>query len=222
MIILGALLSGCSDIIPPTPLPDQMETSPFTGIPCAAPCWRGLVIGKSSESDVRSTMPTLTFIDQNSVYYHSMPSMNTFEDPSVFGEGVEISANCINSKKICLTVQVVGNILTDISIVLNYQINVDGAIKSLGNPDYVGFDRAGGEQIACRVYLIWSEKRLVLASKIFEGIDANEKNCYVIYDSGKISSSLLVSEIWFPSPGSIKMLQSSAASAFIKFSGTTP
>jgi hypothetical protein len=199
-----------------------MDKSLFTGIPCAAPCWRGLVIGKSSESDVRSTMPNLAFIDQDSVYYHRMLSMSTFEDPSVFGEGVEITANCINPNKLCLTIQVVGNILTDISIVLNYQISVDGAIKYLGNPDYVGFDRAGGELIACQVYLVWSEKQLALKSKIFEGIDASEKNCYPIYASGKVSSSLLVSEVRYMSPATIERLRLSAGIWLFEFSGTIP
>jgi hypothetical protein len=151
-----------------------------------------------------------------------MASMSTFEDPSLFGEGVEITANCINPKKLCLTIQVVGNILTDISIVLNYQINVDGAIKYLGNPDYVGFDRAGGELIACRVYLVWNDKQLALESKIFDGIDAVEKNCYVIHDTGKISSTIIISEGWLMSPASIKVFRPSAVNTFYKFSGTSP
>ncbi len=221
MIIIGTLLFGCSKFIP-TPLPEQMDKSPFTGIPCAAPCWRGLVIGKSSESEVRSTIPNLTFIDQKSVYYHRMPSMSTFENPSVFGEGLEITANCINSRELCLTIQVVGNILTDISIELNYQINVDAAIKYLDKPDYIGYDRESGEQITCQVYLIWSEKELALKSKIFEGPNAAEKNCFVINDSGKISSSLLVSEVEFMSPAAIKTLQPEATNAFFKFTGTSP
>ena len=130
MMIIGAFLFGCVEQTA-TPSPDQIDMSPFTGIPCAAPCWHSLMIGKSSESDIISTIPTLSFIDQNSVYYHRMPSMSTLA-PDVFGEGVEITANCVNSEKQCLTIQAVENILTEISIVLNYQIKVDEAIGYLG------------------------------------------------------------------------------------------
>lgn len=210
------LITGCG-FIQPTPTADQMDKSPFTGVPYAAPCWYGLEIGKSNESDVISKIQTLTFIDQNSIYVHHMSSMSTYDDPRMFGEGVEVRANCINTGNQCVTVQVVKEILAEISIVLNYQIKVDEAIKYLGNPDYVGFDRAGGERIACRVYLIWSEKQLILASKIFEGLNASKKHCYVIKDTGKVSPNLLISEVTYVSPSAIKEWQKSDAS---EFSGT--
>jgi len=211
---------GCASL-ESTPSPEQMDRSPFTGIPCAAPCWQGLMVGKSSESDVISTIPTLSFIDQNSVYYHRMPSMSTL-DPDVFGEGVEITANCINSEQQCLTIQVVENILTEISVVLNYTIEVDETIKYLDNPDYVGFDRAGGELVACRVYMIWRAKQLVLASKILEGPNAAEKNCFMIRDTGKVSSKLLILEAQYVSVAAIEELLSGIRSEFFEYMGTIP
>jgi hypothetical protein len=204
-------------IAKPTPTPDQMDKSPFTGIPCAGPCWYGLELGKSNENDVISIIPTLTFIDQNSVIYHRMESMSTYEDLRTFGEGEIILANCVNTEEQCLTIQVVKNILTEVSVVLNYQIKVDEAIKYLGNPNYIGFDRAGGERIACRVYLIWSEKQLVLTSKIFEGVSAAEKNCFIVRETGRISPSILVSEVKYMSPAAIDLLQTSSASEFFSF-----
>ncbi len=69
MGIIGILLFGCMTSRPTaiptpafTPSPDQMDKSPFTGVPCAAPCWQGLEVGKSSESEVTSVLSTLTFI----------------------------------------------------------------------------------------------------------------------------------------------------------------
>ena len=218
--IIGAFLLGCSSL-ESTPPPDQIDRSPFTGIPCPAPCWHHLLIGESSESDVISTISTLGFIDQNSVYHHRMPSMSTL-DPDVFGEGVEITANCINSEKQCLAIQAVENILTEISIALNYQINIDEAIIHLDNPDYVGFDRAGGELVSCRVYLIWSEKQLVLASKIFEGPNSAEKNCFIMRENGKVSPKLLISGAKYMSGVAIEKLLSSSRSEFFKYLGTLP
>jgi hypothetical protein len=223
ILLCAFLVTGCEIAISnATPTTDQMDKSPFTGIPCAAPCWYELEIGKSNESDVISTIQTLTFIDQNSVYTHHMLSMSTYDDPQVFAEGIEVRANCINTENQCVTVQVVKDILTEISIVLNYQIKVDETIKYLGNPTYVGFDRAGGERIACRVFLIWNEKKLVLESKIFEGINAAEKNCFTIEDTGKVSANLLVSEVKYLPTSAIDRLRTSGASWFYDFSGTSP
>jgi hypothetical protein len=37
--MIGAFLAGCSQSSVSL---DQMDISPFTGIPCAAPCWQAL------------------------------------------------------------------------------------------------------------------------------------------------------------------------------------
>jgi len=103
---------------------------------------------------------------------------------------------------------------------MNYDIKVDETIRYLGDPDTIGFDRAGGEQIACKVYLVWKEKQLVLASQIFEGANAVEKNCFLIRDTGRISSGLLISEARYLSIRTIEVLMSSSASEFFKFMGT--
>jgi hypothetical protein len=220
--MLGTFLIGCANRSPvSTPTLDQIDKSPFTGIPCAAPCWHGLVIGQSNENDVIATLPTLTFINQNTVNIHQMQSLPNL-DPSIWNKGVEVTAKCINiDKKKCLTIRVVENKLTDIVTEMNYDISLDQAVIYLGNPDFIGFDRAVGEQMACRVYLVWKEKQLVLASKIFEELDAMEKNCYVVRDTGKISSSLLISEARYLSIKAIEVLLSNSASKFFRFSGVT-
>lgn len=218
MVMVGAFLFGCAEPTT-TPSPNQIDKSPFTGIPCAAPCWHGLMIGQSNESDVMSTLPTLTFINQNTINVHYIQSLPSL-DPSIWEPGVEVTASCINATKQCLTIRVVDNLLTEVVTVMNYDIRVDETIKYLGDPDYVGFDRAGGEQIACQVYLIWKEKQLVLVSQIFEGANAVEKNCYVIRDTGKVSSGLLISEARYLSIRTIEILLSSSAGEFFEFSGT--
>ena len=184
--------SGCSTP-KPTPLPDQMDKNPFTGIPCAAPCWYGLAVGESNEKDVLATLPTLTFIDQNTIrsFRTSMPNL----DLSTYAPGMEIVANCnYPAERRCLSIAVVDNILTEVDIPLNYDIRVDEAIESLGDPDYIGFQNLGVERIMCEVDLIWSSKQLVLASD-FEGYKATEDTCGVVRDTGKISPSLLISEV---------------------------
>lgn len=222
MSIIGIFLFGCFESPSmPSPSPDQMDKSPFTGIPCAAPCWQDLLIGKSNESDVMSTLPNLTFINQDTIYVHQMLSMSSL-DPNVSAQGVEITANCIYPKKQCLTIRVVADIMTEIVVVMNYKLRLDEAIKYLGTPDYIGFERAGGEQVSCEVYSVWSEKQLVLSSEKFEGHNAVERNCYLIRDTGKISSSLLISDASYMSPATIEKLLSIGRSEFFEFSGTLP
>lgn len=177
MSIMSFFLFGCMGSIPttiPTPVftpsSDQMDKSPFTGIPCAAPCWHGLEVGKSTESEVTSILPTLTFINHETIqtYHVSMPNYNY----SASAPGVLIEASCANSGRKCLTLSVIDNVLTDIEVGLNYDIRADQAIGYLGNPNYVGYDNIGSERVICEVYLVWNDSRFVLASR-FEGVESS-------------------------------------------------
>src|SRR5688572_571907 len=144
--IIGAFLLGCSSL-ESTPSPEQMDSSPFTGIPCA---WQGLVIGESSESEVMSTLPTLTFINQDTIqlFRGSRPTI----DYSAFAPGVEITADCVHPSKQCLSLTVVDDILTGVVVVLNYEIRPDEATEYLGSPDFIGYQNLGAERIICEVY----------------------------------------------------------------------
>lgn len=213
LIVIGTFLFGCSKISLP---PDQMDKSTFTGTPCAAPCWHGLMIGKSNESDVLSTLPTLTFIDQNAIFVHRM-SMSTF-DLSNYAPGAEITARCISNQESCLTLDVVDDILTDIEVVLNYEIKLDEAIGYLGSPDYIGYQLMGAEHVTCEVDLVWGSKQLVLASDAFTGSNI-ENNCAIVRDKGKTSfNNLLISEARYMSVEAIKFLLSNGRGEFFKYS----
>ncbi len=217
MSMAGVFLFACSKS---TPSPSQMDKSPFTGIPCAAPCWHGLLVGKSSENDVMSTLPTLTFIDQNTiqVFKGSRPTLNY----ETFAPGVEIDASCIQPSQQCLQLTVAADILTSIVVKLNYEIKVDEAIRYLGNPDYIGYLDLGAEKIMCETYLIWSSKQLVLASETFEGPKAVEANCGMVRDTSEIAPGLLISEVRYVSSSTIEAMLSTHSGKFFEFSGTLP
>src|SRR5215208_3811122 len=134
IIGLGILLYGCLSSIPtstPTVVftlsANQMDKSPFTGIPCAAPCWHGLLVGKSAEKDVTAILPTFSFIDQKSVQIYRRPSMPDYY-AMASGPGAEIVANCINSDKECLDLTIANDILQNIIVELNYEIRPDEAV----------------------------------------------------------------------------------------------
>ncbi len=68
-ILIASILVGCNrSSLSPT----LMDKSAFTGIPCAAPCWYGLEIAKSNESEVVSTLKSLGFIDQETLKIKSI------------------------------------------------------------------------------------------------------------------------------------------------------
>jgi hypothetical protein len=216
VVLTTVYLAGCTAT--PSPAPEHVEKSAFTGIPCAAPCWHGLLIGESNKSDVMSVLPGLTFVEQSSIVYRQLPSMSTFDNPQEFANGVEILASCVDSNKQCLNVHVTENILTDITVSLNYEITIRETIGYLGSPDYIGFDRAGGGRIACSVYLIWINKGLTLNTEIFEGTNAAERNCFVIKDHGTVPGSLLIAETKYVGVPAINDLMSSARAWFVEFS----
>lgn len=212
---IALLLPGCSRALPAS---DQIDKSPFTGLPCAAPCWHDLMIGKSDENEVMSTISTLPFVDQDMVKSHRM-SMPTV-DYRNYASGVEITANCIESNKQCLAVKVVDNVLTNIDVFLNYEITADEAIEYLGNPDYIGYDNLGGEQVICGVYLVWNNKQLVLVSMSEGAQGAN--NCHLVRDTGQVSSNVLISKVSYVSIAGVKNLLATGSGEFFKFSGTLP
>lgn len=227
IFIVEMLVVGCSNSTPiPTPLftpsVQQMDNSPFTGIPCAAPCWRGFEVGKSNENDVTAILPSLNFIKQDSIqmYRTSMPGIN-----GTYGPGVNVVAECVNSSNTCLDLEIVNDVLTRIVVGLNYEIAVDKVIEYLGNPDSVGVAPIGGEYYVCEVHLVWVDSGLDIVSifKAQESIELVEKYCDVVYETGKVPSSMLISEARYLSDSELGAIMSPASSnTFFEFTGTIP
>lgn len=198
--------------------PEQMDKSPFTGVPCSAPCWYGLEVGKSTESEVTSILPSLTFIDQESLQIYRRPSVPDYYS-KLSGPGAEIVANCINSSRECLTITISNNLLQNIIVGLNYEITPDDAIEYLGNPDYIGYVNLGSERVMCEVYLIWNISRLVLASR-FEDPEGVDRYCFVVRSEGKVPESLLISEVRYLSQVELNTSLSPGTGKVFEFTGT--
>jgi len=215
-----SLLFGCADIAS-TPSPEQMDKSPFTGIPCKAPCWQGLQIGEASEKDVMDKLSILTFIRQDTIQVYRDVTMSSV-DSSISAKGVKFIADCKYPQMQCLVVRVVDDTLTEIEISLNYEIQVTEAIEYLGAPDYIGYSMLGAEDILCEVLLIWSEKQLILVSQEFSGAKTTERYCGMVRDTGKITSSLTIAKARYLSPLSLEYTLSRGYSEFFQFTGTSP
>jgi hypothetical protein len=222
---MGSFLFGCINYTPTpmptptvTPSPEQMDKSPFTGAPCAAPCWHGLEVGKSTEQDAIAVLPSLTFIDQKSVQIIRRPSVPNYYT-MVGGPGAEIVANCINSDKECVDLSIANDVLQKIIVGLNYEIRPDEAIGFLGNPDYTGYINLSSERPMCEVYLVWKSSRLVLATR-FEDSVGFEKYCVVVREEGKVPASLQISEARFLSEPELNYELEIGAVSFFEYTGT--
>jgi hypothetical protein len=214
--LIGISIVGCSE----SPLPPElMDRSPFSGTPCEAPCWHGLTIGESNENEVMEILPTLAFINQDTIFVHymSMPG----PDPSIFAPGAEITASCIRPHKPCLTLRVVDDVLIEIQIVLNYDITLEDAIASLGNPDYLGYQFQGMDLVKCDVEFVWRNRQLILLSDTFVGAEV-DSNCGVVRDTGMTVPGIMISEVRYMLPYSINLLLSNDMGEFFGYSSTIP
>jgi hypothetical protein len=198
LIICGLLsvvgmLGGCSGS-KGTLAPDLMDKSPFTGDPCAAPCWYGLEIAKSNESEVVSTLKSLGFIDQETLKIKSTSGPSF--DPKITVPGKSIAADCLQPKTPCLVVYIADGSLRDIKSFLNYKITFDDVVKDIGNPDKVVRTDYSAEVIACYIRLVWTQKQLVLVSKRFPG----ERGCdysQTAVSTGLVDANLEIAEVNF-------------------------
>ena len=126
---------------------------------------------------------------------------------------------CSRGKDECIAITIANDVLQEIVVKLNYEIKPSEAINYLGDPDYVGYINLGTERIMCEVYLIWSIKRLVLASR-FEDARGSERYCNVVRDEGKIPLSLVILEARYLPHKKIDMLLSPESGKVFEFTGT--
>jgi hypothetical protein len=193
LLSAGVMLDGCSGS-KGTLVLELMDKSPFTGDPCAAPCWHSLEIAKSNESEVVSTLKSLSFIDEESLKIKST-SMPGF-DPNIWVSGKRITADCLQPKTPCLVVNIADGSLRDIKSILNYKITFDDVVKDIGNPDKVVRTYYSAEVIACYIRLVWTQKQLVLVSKRFPG----ERGCdysQTAVSTGLVDANLEIAEVNF-------------------------
>ncbi len=140
-----------------------------------------------------------------------------------YNYAAQIVANCINPKEQCLALRTVDYTLTEIEMVLNYEITVEGAIGYLGDPDYIGYRNLGvAHDVLCELDIIWVSKQLVLASKIFESYEA-VKRCGAVRETGKLESDLLISKATYKTHEAIEnLLVGGSGTEFFDFTQTLP
>ncbi len=181
------LLAGCSTPTPvPTPIP-VIDRSPFAGNPCSPPCWQGLLVGKSTEAEVKSRLTTLTSITQGTIQYSPRNSMPG-SIPGSASAGLEISANLLRPRGALVTISVPDHLLVWVDIHLVLPFSAEEAIADLGPPDLVGRQLLSVEELTCKIVLIWNSRQLVLESAPEPAYRPNP--CDTFRATGKVPADL--------------------------------
>lgn len=121
----------------PTPILDDslIDRSIITGLPCKSPCWYGLEAGKSTESDVLSSLRELSFIDASTVRVTRVGYWEPTIKDSIPAK--LISASCKEPKgQQCVGLTIANDQLKIISLFPNYVITFLQVVDVLGEPDY--------------------------------------------------------------------------------------
>ena len=190
-LLAGISLFGCGGDIASID-PELIDKSMFTGVPCAAPCWHGLEIGKSNKSEVLSVLKTLSFVDPETI--RIIPTSMPGSDSENWISGERMIVNCKKSGMPCLVLNVVEGRLRDIRSILNYKMTFAEVLEYLGSPDKVGFTVCCPEAMECEIQLVWIEKQIVLTSTPFLGNKGCDKS-NAAFTTGLVDAGLEIGAV---------------------------
>ena len=140
------MLTSCASTAVDDPLADH---SFITQQPCAAPCWYGLELDKSSKDDVYTTLQRLPFIDQNTIKEWNTGWLND-------ETAVEVHFSCLHPNvRSCGEALVSQGKLKQLHMFIGYQLTFETVVQELGIPGYVSDVPNNAEVGGCEVSLYW-------------------------------------------------------------------
>jgi hypothetical protein len=174
-----------------------IDKSWLTDEPCKAPCWYGLEIGKTTQSEAKILITKLSFIQ----------SANIKEQKSYGKNKSDILLDyylpCKNVNHSCSIITFRNDILVSIYLIPNYEITIGEVVDELGDPDLT--DIGPVVPNGCIADLIWIQRQMVI--RLYENSDASlfKKNMYDTLKEAeyKPSQILLVESIIFKIPEDI-------------------
>ncbi len=160
-----AALVGCVSPAPPTAMlePSLMDQSILTDVPCAAPCWYKLELGKSTKSDALTTAQTLSFIDPE--VFPETPEHYLYLDGSKreYVDAFSIRLFCRQPKEApCADLLFVNDTLKQIYVFLNHDLSFGEVAAHLGEPDYIRFVPNSAEGPGCDIALVWRQRGIIV------------------------------------------------------------
>ncbi len=213
-LLLVTVLTSCAAWgwgTTPTPTlePSFIDSSILTSIPCAAPCWYGLEIGRSTKADILATAQTLSFVDPK-----GFP-----EDPSSYFDrtkGTNVPATLIrlNCRQpegwTCASLLMVNDVLKQIYLSPPPSLNFSEVVTHLGPPEYVKIYPVPGSGVLCNVALIWKQRGIWVA--FLTGTpQKTQVRCQDVRGGKSPSPNLPIDQIIYESPDDFANVPESGA-----------
>lgn len=175
-----------------------VDNSLFTYVPCQAPCWYGLVPGKSTEADSMKTILRLSFLDPQSIEFHATSYFDPIAQKSV--KAKLITVNCITPKEQqCVGLTLVDDNLKRIGQFPNYPVTLQYAVDYLSPPDYIQVIPSFTP--GCELGFVWVDRKIILSHT-----DPNSNTlCEKIRKGARIDPQLMIHSISYVMPNDISL-----------------
>lgn len=183
-VLVLTTLIGCTTL-GGTPTADPLvDTSFLTGQPCAAPCWYGLELDKSTKEDVYNTLKQLPLVDASSI--------KEFKT-ALWAEPIpEIEFDCRDPKiSSCTEIFIEDGLVKQIMYTVGFDLPLERVVEKLGVPEYVQF--AGNPNVGgTRMSLFWPSKLIAV-----EHVSRDDKLDYSLRSGQPVPRGLLAGSIYY-------------------------
>jgi hypothetical protein len=163
-----------------------VDRSFITGEPCEAPCWYNIQLAATTETEVKSVLAILPFIDPASI-----ETNQDLYDPSA----KMISFNCrYKTEQNCGFVGVSGlGLVTGMGHEIAYDLPLSEVINRYNSPEYIFYNAYYGSDDKCQLALYWPKKNIAVeivqpkeaalceSLKAGESLDGNMQINWVYY-----------------------------------------
>ena len=128
-----------------------LDRSVFTGDPCSAPCWHGIVLDISTREDVYQILQDLPFVDPGSIReWNAM----WFGDE----EAIEVHYKCKSlSREDCGGILLSNGTVKRIWFSVGNYATIENLIDRFGIPTYIDLGMWGAEIPGCTIDLVWAD-----------------------------------------------------------------
>lgn len=198
-ITSAAVLVSCVSLSPATPTlePALKDQSLLTDTPCAAPCWYGLELGKTTKVEALATAQTLSFI--NSTVFPEIAEYYGYWDGSkdVNVPGTRVLLRCKQQDQTCSSLLFVNDTLKEILLAPNYELTLGEVVAHLGEPDYFRFFPTSIHGHNCAVSLFWKQWGIRVT---YLNVRTTQIRCDAVQKDKRLDKNLLVQRIAYMLP----------------------
>lgn len=160
-----------------------VDRSFLTGESCAAPCWYGLEIDKSTKADLLAKLDQLAFVEHNTYKEYGAAWMND-------QNATEIVFHCLNRPDaVCGDALISNDILKKLWLSVGYELSFAQAVEKLGPPDFLEYEEYSMSGV-CTIDLLWAKRGIEIDTS-----EHGSEGCQSIANGNGVSPKKLVANI---------------------------